>query len=103
MAFSTPAQKPRGAASTTLSTFTTSSLVTRFWPGTLGWMRVGRPIFPPSPLDSPAAGADLAVGDELVSVNGREPTDIIEYQQLIDGEVVTLLDPARRRGPARAR
>jgi putative radical SAM enzyme (TIGR03279 family) len=40
---------------------------------------------------SPAASADLAVGDELISVNGREPTDIIEYQQLIDGEAVTLV------------
>jgi S1-C subfamily serine protease len=35
---------------------------------------------------SPAAMVDLAIGDELISVNGREPTDIIEYQQLIDGE-----------------
>ena len=34
---------------------------------------------------------DLAVGDELLSVNGREPSDIIEYQQLIDGQVVTLI------------
>ena len=34
---------------------------------------------------------DLAVGDELISVNGREPTDIIEYQQLIDGDAVILL------------
>jgi len=40
---------------------------------------------------SPAAGVDLAVGDELISVNGRAPTDIIEYQQLIDGDVVTLV------------
>jgi putative radical SAM enzyme (TIGR03279 family) len=40
---------------------------------------------------SPAAMVDLAVGDELISVNGREPTDIIEYQQLIDGETVTLV------------
>ena len=40
---------------------------------------------------SPASGVDLAVGDELISVNGREPTDIIEYQQLIDGGLVTLL------------
>ena len=40
---------------------------------------------------SPAASVDLAVGDELISVNGREPTDIIEYQQLIDGENVTLV------------
>jgi putative radical SAM enzyme (TIGR03279 family) len=38
----------------------------------------------------------LAVGDELISVNGKEPTDIIEYQQLIDGEVVTLV--VRREG-----
>ena len=34
---------------------------------------------------------DLAVGDELVSVNGQEPTDIIEYQQLIDGKTVVLV------------
>ena len=36
------------------------------------------------------------MGDELISVNGREPTDIIEYQQLIDGDVVTLV--LRREG-----
>jgi putative radical SAM enzyme (TIGR03279 family) len=40
---------------------------------------------------SPVTGSDIEVGDELVSINGREPTDIIEYQQLIDGEVVTLV------------
>ena len=34
---------------------------------------------------------DLAVGDELISVNEQAPTDIIEYQQLIDGESVTLV------------
>jgi putative radical SAM enzyme (TIGR03279 family) len=50
---------------------------------------------------SPAAGVDLAVGDELISVNGREPTDIIEYQQLIDGETVTLV--IRREGHELAR
>jgi NifB/MoaA-like Fe-S oxidoreductase len=44
---------------------------------------------------------DLAVGDELVSVNGREPSDIIEYQQLIDGDVVTLV--VRRDGEELAR
>jgi putative radical SAM enzyme (TIGR03279 family) len=42
-------------------------------------------------VGSPASGVDLAVGDELVTINGREPTDIIEYQQLIDGEEVTLV------------
>ena len=40
---------------------------------------------------SPASRVDLRVGDQLIEVNGREPTDIIEYQQLIDGEEVTLL------------
>ena len=50
---------------------------------------------------SPAALADLAVGDELVSINGREPTDIIEYQQLIDGEKVSLV--IRREGEDLAR
>jgi hypothetical protein len=48
-------------------------------------------------MDSPASSVDLAVGDELVSVNGREPSDIIEYQQLIDGESVTLGHPPRGR------
>ena len=40
---------------------------------------------------SPIAGAGLLVGDELISINGREPSDIIEYQQLIDGKSVTLV------------
>jgi putative radical SAM enzyme (TIGR03279 family) len=40
---------------------------------------------------SPVASADIMVGDELISINGREPTDIIEYQQLIDGTDVTLV------------
>ena len=44
---------------------------------------------------------DLLVGDELVSVNGREPTDIIEYQQLIDGERVSLV--VRRDGESLSR
>ena len=52
-------------------------------------------------MDSPAFGAGLEVGDVLVSVNGREPTDIIEYQQLIDGAQVTLV--VRRDGESLAR
>src|SRR6202051_1907150 len=52
-------------------------------------------------MDSPASSVDLAVGDELVSVNGKEPSDIIEYQQLIDGEHVTLV--IRREGEAMSR
>jgi putative radical SAM enzyme (TIGR03279 family) len=51
--------------------------------------------------DSPASSVDLAIGDELVSVNGKAPTDIIEYQQLIDGDVVTLV--VQREGEALSR
>jgi hypothetical protein len=40
---------------------------------------------------SPAASRGIEIGDVLVSVNGQEPTDIIEYQQLIDGAKVTLM------------
>ncbi len=41
--------------------------------------------------NSPASFADVAVGDALISINGVEPTDIIEYQQMIDGDEVTLV------------
>jgi putative radical SAM enzyme (TIGR03279 family) len=44
---------------------------------------------------SPAARAGLAPGDEIASINGRSPRDVIEYQFLVDqGE----LDIELRRG-----
>lgn len=39
---------------------------------------------------SPAAVAGLRPGDELLSVNGVVPTDIIEYQQLVDYATVAV-------------
>jgi len=39
---------------------------------------------------SPADEAGIAIGDELVSVNGIRPSDVIEYQQLVDDEAVDL-------------
>ncbi len=39
---------------------------------------------------SPAAHAGLQPGDELLTVNGVVPTDVIEYQQLIDDASVLL-------------
>ncbi|MDK1018321.1 MAG: DUF512 domain-containing protein [Actinomycetota bacterium] len=33
---------------------------------------------------TPAAASGLAAGDELVSINGVIPSDVIEYQQLVD-------------------
>jgi putative radical SAM enzyme (TIGR03279 family) len=40
---------------------------------------------------SPVLGLDVEVGDVIVAINGREPTDIIEYQQFVDGARVELL------------
>jgi putative radical SAM enzyme (TIGR03279 family) len=40
---------------------------------------------------SPADRAGVCAGDRLVTVNGREPTDVIEYQQLTDGSNVALV------------
>ena len=42
---------------------------------------------------SPAATAGFRVGDELLSLNGEQPRDVIEYQQLVDAAA------PRRRGP----
>ena len=39
---------------------------------------------------SPAHAAGVVVGDRLVAVNGRQPADVIEYQQLVDGSAVEL-------------
>jgi putative radical SAM enzyme (TIGR03279 family) len=40
---------------------------------------------------SPAHAAGVREGERLVTVNGREPTDVIEYQQLTDEGRVALL------------
>jgi len=45
---------------------------------------------------SPAARAGLAVGDELVSLNGQEPRDVIDFQRLSDAEDLSVL--VRRAG-----
>lgn len=39
---------------------------------------------------SPAAAAGLAVGDELLSICGVVPSDVIEYQQLVDESDIDL-------------
>jgi putative radical SAM enzyme (TIGR03279 family) len=50
---------------------------------------------------SPAGLAGLLVGDELVSLNGQQPRDVIEYQQLTDaGELDVMV---RRAGSDLAR
>ena len=45
---------------------------------------------------SPAALSGLRSGDELLSLNGRSPRDVIEYSLLVDEPELDLL--VRRRG-----
>ncbi len=50
---------------------------------------------------SPAARAGLAVGDELLSLNGHEPRDVIDFQRLSDASDLSVL--VRRAGASLAR
>ena len=45
---------------------------------------------------SPAARAGLAVGDELLSIDGQEPRDVIDFQRLSDAGDLSVL--VRRAG-----
>src|SRR3984957_9370312 len=45
---------------------------------------------------SPAARAGLAVGDELLSIDGQEPRDVIDFQRLPDAEDFSVM--VRRAG-----
>ena len=45
---------------------------------------------------SPAARSGLAVGDELLSLNGHEPRDVIDFQRLSDADDLSVL--VRRAG-----
>jgi putative radical SAM enzyme (TIGR03279 family) len=40
---------------------------------------------------SPAARAGLAVGDELLELNGQVPRDVIDFQQLTDADALSVL------------
>ena len=50
---------------------------------------------------SPAARAGLAVGDELLTLNGHEPRDVIDFQRLSDASDLSVL--VRRAGAPLAR
>ncbi len=51
---------------------------------------------------SPAARAGVAVGDELLSLNGQEPRDVIDFQQLTDADDLSVMVETRRCRPAAA-
>ena len=47
---------------------------------------------------SPAARAGVVVGDELLSLNGQEPRDVIDFQQLTDADDLSVM--VKRAGAA---
>ncbi len=62
-------------------------------PGAVGlypWALVAYPTVSEIVADSPASLAGLAVGDELLSICGVLPSDVIEYQQLVDESDIDL-------------
>src|SRR5579863_9039718 len=107
MAFSTPAQNPRGSAKSTRSTGTGPTIpaptLTRArgqgrgeGTGSLGSMPAPRVTAVAE--GSPAAAAGFEIGDELVSLNGVQPRDVIEYHQLVDAARLDVV--VRRPGAA---
>src|SRR3954451_6520720 len=87
MAISTPAQKPRGDASSTRSTSITTE-------ATQGLRRIRSRMSAPRVVavapGSAAAQAGVAVGDEVLSLNGQVPRDIIQWRFLGDDADVDL-------------
>jgi putative radical SAM enzyme (TIGR03279 family) len=82
MAISTPAQNPRGAASSTRSTSTVPSVPIGDdapYP-----CQVSRPRIVAVAPSSPAAQAGLAEGDEILTIDGEVPRDVIAYRLLVD-------------------
>jgi len=58
--------------------------------GSILWLLMSNPTILEVLSGSPAAAAGLQPGDELLAVNGAVPTDVIEYQQLVDEADVML-------------
>ena len=79
IAFSTPAQKPRGCGE---HDSVDSGHKVQVIGGNLGPMSA--PTVTSVTAASPAARAGLAVGDELLSIDGHEPRDVIDFQRLSD-------------------
>ena len=94
MAISTPAQKPRGDASSTLSTAIGSlrlvidaPLACRVVDTTVE----NTPVVVSVDPGSAAERSGIRAGDVVRSVNGVEPRDVIEWQGLVDGSDIRLV------------
>ncbi|MCP4963105.1 MAG: DUF512 domain-containing protein [Actinomycetia bacterium] len=89
MAISTPAQKPRGAASRTRSTFIALDVsdggnAADVTGGPILQHVQSRPRIVAIVEGSVASKAGLVIGDEIASIDGEIPRDVIAWQQLVD-------------------
>ena len=104
MAISTPAQKPRGEASSTRSTsIDRHRPASRAGRSAVAWCAMSAPRVVAVAPGSPAARAGLEVGDEVLSLNGQVPRDVIEWRLLADeAEVELEVRRGGRQHPGRA-
>src|SRR5437870_185074 len=96
MAISTPAQKPRGAARRTFSTFIARNSCAcapseARLPGSPTYpVRMSVPTVVAVAPASPAARAGLQPGDEILTIDGERPRDVIQWRLLADEADLTL-------------
>src|SRR5207244_9786860 len=90
MAISTPAQHPRGAARRTFSTFTVDEpsgcapSEVRLLGSAPYPVRMSPPTVVAVAPASPGARAGLQPGEEILSIDGERPCDVIQWRLLTD-------------------
>jgi len=97
MAISTPAQNPRGLASSTRRTVINPEATGARGPvrvgmatGDVQWATMSLPTVVAVDPGSAADRAGLVPGDQIVSIAGQAPRDIIEYRLLVDDPDIDL-------------
>src|ERR1043165_2203422 len=92
MAISTPRQKPRGSAKSTRSTSTTAGY--RRMPP-IAWRPMSVPVVVSVAPGSAAERAGLCAGDEVLTINGIVPGEVVEWRRAAEEAEV---DVGPRRG-----